>query len=30
MIKEKGFKTGVFFMDLRLALTGKKVNPSGQ
>jgi len=29
MIKEKGFKTGDFFMDLRLALTGKKL-PSGQ
>jgi len=26
-IKEKGFKTGDFFMDLRLAITGKRITP---
>jgi glutamyl-tRNA synthetase len=26
-IKEKGYKTGIFFMDLRIAMTGKKFTP---
>ncbi len=26
-IQEKGFKTGDFFMDLRLAITGKRITP---
>lgn len=27
LVKEKGFKTGEFFMDLRIAITGSRVTP---